>query len=181
MKQFFLATAAFACIATACNNSGSSSTEATTDTSSAMMTDTKTDMAEKNKQTALAAIDAVNNHDADALFKDAAADITDYGDGSTPPVKGIDSNKQFFKMYVAAFPDAKGENFLAVSEGNHGMVAGDWSGTFKGEFMGVKPTGKSFKIKDVDIFTFNDEGKITEHRVIQSMETVFLQVGAKMK
>jgi predicted ester cyclase len=181
MKRSFLAAAVFACIATACNNSGPSSTESTTDSSSAMAGDSKTDMAEKNKQTALAANEAVSNHDADGVFKDVTADFTDYGDESMAPVKGSDSSKKFFQMYLSAFPDIKGENFLAVSEGNHVMVAGDWSGTFKGEFMGIKPTGKSFKIKDVDIFTFNDEGKITEHRVVQSMQTVMAQVGAKMK
>jgi len=47
--------------------------------------------------------------------------------------------------------------------------------------MGMKPTGKSYKLKDVDLFTFNDEGKITEHRSVQSMETMLSQVGAKMK
>ena len=55
------------------------------------------------------------------------------------------------------------------------------SGTFKAELMGMKPTGKSFKVKDVDIYTFNDDGKITEHRSVQSMATMLSQVGAKMK
>jgi hypothetical protein len=47
--------------------------------------------------------------------------------------------------------------------------------------MGMKPTGKSFKVKDVDLFTFNDEGKITEHRSVQSGKTMMDMVGAKMK
>ena len=80
---------------------------------------------------------------------------------------------------MTAFPDFKGENFTTIAEGNHVVVIGDWSGTFKGDLMGVKPTGKSFKVKDVDIFTFNDEGKITEHRSIQSIEHIMSQVGAK--
>ncbi len=79
-----------------------------------------------------------------------------------------------------AFPDMKGENLMAISEGNHVAVFGDWSGTFKGEIMGMKPTGKSFKIKDVDLYTFNDKGQITEHRSVQSMQTMMLQVGAKI-
>src|SRR4051812_854605 len=181
MKRFVLATAVAACTITACNNAGSSSADVTTDTSSAMTSNSKNDMTEKNKQTALAATEAVNSHDADALFKDAAADYIEYGDGSMAPIKGSDSSRKTFQMFLAAFPDIKGENLMAIAEGNHVAVAGDWSGTFKGELMGMKPTGKSFKIKDVDIYTFNDEGKITEHRGIQSMETILSQVGAKMK
>jgi len=181
MKHFLIAATAFACIASACNNNGSSSTASATDTSSTMMTESKTDMTQKNKQTALAADEAVNKHDADGLFKDAAPDFTDYGDGSMAPVKGIDSNKKFFQTFLTAFPDVKGENLMAIAEGNHVVIYGDWSGTFKGELMGMKPTGKSYKLKDVDLFTFNDEGKITEHRSVQSMETMLSQVGAKMK
>jgi len=70
---------------------------------------------------------------------------------------------------------------MAIAEGNQVAVFGDWSGTFKGDLMGMKPTGKSAKWKDVDIYTFNDEGKITEHRSIQSMTSILWQVGAKMK
>jgi hypothetical protein len=47
--------------------------------------------------------------------------------------------------------------------------------------MGMKPTGKSFKVKDVDLFTFNDEGMITEHRSVQSGKTLIDMAGAKMK
>ncbi len=45
--------------------------------------------------------------------------------------------------------------------------------------MGIKPTGKSYKVKDVDLFTFNDDGKITEHRSVQSSSTIMMQTGAK--
>lgn len=182
MKRFILAASAVCCITTACNNTGSSSADVAEDTSSAMtMNHPENDMTEKNKQTALAANEDVNKHDADALFKDVSADFTDYTDGSMDPIKGVDSAKKSFQMFITAFPDIKGENFTAVAEGNNVVIIGDWSGTFKGELMGIKPTGKSFKVKDVDIYTFNDEGKITSHRSVQSMQTILAQVGAEMK
>jgi predicted ester cyclase len=177
MKRFLIAAAALACFSTACNTSTTSTNATTTDTSRRGGGPHFTEM----KQAALDATEAVNNHDADALFKDAAPDFTDYGDGNMAPVQGVDSGKAFFKQFVTAFPDIKGENLMAVAEGNHVAVFGDWSGTFKGEAMGMKPTGKSFKVKDVDVYTFNDEGKLTEHRGVQSMETIMSQVGAKMK
>ena len=46
--------------------------------------------------------------------------------------------------------------------------------------MGMKATGKSFKYWDGDLFTFNSDGKITEHRGIQSSMVPMMQVGAKM-
>jgi predicted ester cyclase len=184
MKQLFIIITALSCTTIACNSN--SSTEPKTDTTATdtkvtTMNASKTDMAEKNKETALAALQSVNSQNKDGVFKDAVPDVVDYGDGSTPPAKGIDSCKAFLQGFLTAFPDYKGENLMALAEGNHVAVFGDWSGTFKGELMGMKPTGKSFKVKDVDLFTFNDEGKITEHHSVQSLETMMMQLGAKMK
>jgi predicted ester cyclase len=57
------------------------------------------------------------------------------------------------------------------------MVYGEWSGTWKGDLMGMKATGKTFKINDVDIFKFNDAGKMIEHRSVQSGATLGAQIG----
>jgi hypothetical protein len=46
--------------------------------------------------------------------------------------------------------------------------------------LGMKPTGKSFKYRDVDLLTFNDADRITEHRSVQSGKTMMDMVGAKM-
>lgn len=172
MKRLLAILAVASFIATACNNPSS--------TASSTGTDSTNKMLEKNKAAALAADQAFNSHDAAGVFKDATPDVIDYGDGSAPPEKGIDSCKAGVQMFFTAFPDMKGSNFMAIAEGNHVVVFADWSGTFKGEFMGMKPTGKSFNnVKDVDLFTFNDKGQITEHRSVQSNMTYLGQVGAK--
>jgi len=167
----------------ACNNSGSSSEEKKDTTSGAMSTTSSNESkAERNRQTALAGVRAVNAHDADAMLKDVTKDAIDYGDGSDKPVKGIDTIKAGIASWLKAFPDVKGENLMALSDadGSHVIVVGEWSGTFKNDFMGIKATGKSFKYWDGDLFTFNDEGKMTDHRLIQSFMTLMSQVGAKM-
>ena len=179
MKPLFIIITLLSCLGLACNSN--SSTPPNSDSTAISTGTSKPGMLEKNKETALAIRESVNRHDADAVMKYAAPDVVDYGEGSTPPAKGIDSCKAFLKMFFTAFPDIKGENFMAIAEGNHVAVFGDWSGTFKGEMMGMKPTGKSYKIKDVDLFTFNDEGKMTEHRSVQSNETIMMQIGANMK
>ena len=179
MKRILIAATALACFATACT---STSTTGTTSDSTGGKTGPKmTDMTTINKQIALAASEAVGSHDPNAVFKDVTPDYIEYADGSSPPVKGADSAKVYFQTFLTAFPDLKGENLTAIAEGNQVAVFGEWSGTFKGELMGMKPTGKSFKFKDVDLYTFNDEGKITEHRSVQSMATILSQVGATMK
>ena len=117
----------------------------------------------------------------DLAFRDVAADVVDYGDGMSAPIKGRDSIVVMVKAYMSAFPDFKGDNFLVVGDGDHVAVFGDYSGTFKNPLMGMKPTGKSFKYRDVDLFTFNDAGKISEHRSVQSVKTLMDMIGAKMK
>ena len=140
----------------------------------------KDSVLEKNKATALASVQAFTSGKLDDAFKDVTPDAVDYGDGGMAPVKGRDTIISMVKGFLAAFPDYKAENLMVIGEGNHVAVFGDYSGTFKNPMMGIKPTGKSFKYRDVDLFTFNDAGKITEHRSIQSGKTMMDMVGAKM-
>jgi predicted ester cyclase len=81
------------------------------------------------------------------------------------------------QSWLTAFPDYKQDNIDYVAEGNKVITIYDASGTWKGDFMGMKPTGKSLKTRDVDIFTFNDAGKIASHRSIQNMGAVMASVG----
>ncbi len=75
-----------------------------------------------------------------------------------------------------AFPDYKGTNFLAVADGDVVMVYAEWTGTWKNDFKGMKATGKSFKMYEVDIFKLSNQGKVIEHREIQSIATIAKQV-----
>lgn len=180
MKRIFILSVA-AISLLSCTGNGKSGSSSIVMDSVAAEKAVKDSMVEKNKATALASVTALFNGKIDEGFKDCSTDYVDYGDGSEAPVKGADSAKAGFKMYITAFPDMKGENLMVIGDGNHVAVFGDWSGTFKGEFMGMKPTGKSFKVKDVDLFTFNDAGKITEHRSVQSAQTYINQVEEKIK
>lgn len=130
----------------------------------------------RNKQMALNADQALINKDVEAMFKDCAPDFVDYGSGEHDPMKNQDTIKTGLKSFLAAFPDFKGENLQAVAQGDTVIVTGTWSGTFKNAYMGVKPTQKSFKIADADVFSFNKEGKITSHRSIQSEAALFSQL-----
>ena len=174
MKKLFTAlalVAVAACILPSCKSSVSASSSGSDSTAAAL---------KKNKQTALNSDMGFNSRSAEAVCKDFATDFVDYGSGEYPPSKNLDSIKASLKEFIAAYPDLKGENLMAVADSNTVIVTGNWSGTFKGEFMHIKPTGKKFKVFDADIFTFNKDGKIASHKSIQSLTTIFTQLGIPM-
>jgi predicted ester cyclase len=164
---------------TACEQKAEDVSSSTGSDSTAVASSSGEDQEERNKETALASVRAVGSGNVESGFAHVATDAVDYGDGSGPTVKNKDSIIAGIKVFIASFPDHKGENFEAVSDGDKVYVSGDWSGTFKKDYMGMKATGKAFKVKDVDIFTFNDKGEIVDHRSVQSWATLMSQVGAK--
>lgn len=134
----------------------------------------------KNVKTVKASMEALNQHNVDAMYKDVAPDAMDYGDGSMEPMRNSDSTRMMMKAWLDAIPDFRCENTEFYSEGNKVVVISDVSGTWKNNFMGMKASGKSFKFRDTDIFTLNNEGKITEHRSIQHMGPLMAGIGMSM-
>jgi predicted ester cyclase len=182
MKKIFLIFVATSLIFAGCNSDKTSTTSDDKKMGDDKMSSgsTQEEKEERNKKTAMASIEAFSAHDVDKTLKDISPDAVDYFDGSTPATKGMDSIKAQIKNYQDAFPNVKGEDFKYVADGDWVMVWGQWTGTWKNDFMGQKATGKSYKVQDVDIFKFNDEGKITEHHNIQPWSSIASQVGMKM-
>ena len=180
MKKSFLTIAIPAVLLLSCsgNNSEPKKEEAAT-TPTASAADTKEAKEERNKQTALASVDALIKGDVDGALKDAAPDVADYGSGEMKPLKGLDSVKSMLKSWRSVLEDYKGENIVAMADGDRVAVFANWSGKFKDNFMGMKVKGKSFKTNDVDIFTFNSDGKVIEHRNVQSSAEMMHQLGVK--
>jgi len=132
---------------------------------------------ERNKAVALASTQAMNAHDVAGMMKDAAPDMIDYGNGEDPAIKGRDSVASMLKMMIGGFPDLKADSLTALADGNKVAVFYTFSGTFKNPMMGMKATNKAFHIKDVDLFEFNDSGKIVSHRSVQANCTMMSQLG----
>lgn len=181
MRKLFISFCSSVVLLSACNSGTKNESTGSDTTKATSAINSEESKEERNKQTAMESIKAVMNNNADEALKNATPDAVDYYDGSGPPTKGLDSIKAGMKMWLNNMQDYKGDNLEAVADGNKVMVYGDWSGTFKGDFMGMKTAGKKFKIKDVDIFTFNDEGKITEHRSVQSMAGMMASMGQGKK
>ena len=137
---------------------------------------------ERNKATAMQTINGFVNRKADSvLFAIDSLSYIEYNDGSMPPMRYNDSLKIGLQSWMDAFPDLKSSDLLAVADGDHVIVYGTWTGTWKNDYMGMKATGKSFKIRDADIFKFNADGKIIEHYGVQSGQTMASQIGMKMQ
>ena len=135
---------------------------------------------ERNKKIALANAEAIRTHNLDAVAQDFAPDIINYGNGNIPPQKGVEAVMASLRLFMNALPIDKIENLVAVADGDWVMLWGKWSGTWKADIMGQKATGKSFTKPEVEIFRFNEEGKITEHHSVQSIGEVARQIGMKM-
>lgn len=176
---FFIA---IAVIIISCTDNTGTSTNSATPSDSTSTSMSQESREERNKEVALACQRTFETGHAnvDSIVKDAAPDFVDYNTGEMPPTKGLDSSKVFLQQLLNAFPDYKLSDPMAVADGDYVMVHGTWTGTWKNDFMGMKATGKSFKVDDVDIFKFNDEGKIIEHRAVQSMNEMSRQIGMQM-
>ena len=137
MKGIFIATALL--LLFACNNKPAE----TTATDAAAPTETKQ---ERNKKIIEASFTAMRNLDAEAMAKEMAADIVDYGDGSMPPLKGTDSVKKYMGMWMAAMESFKAENVVILADGDRVWAYGTYTGKFKEDLQGMPVKGKTWTI-----------------------------------
>ena len=92
-----------------------------------------------------------------------APDIVNHDQpGGLPSPQGLEGIREFFEGMISAFPDFKAVIQDQIAEGDKVVTIKMVSGTHKGEFMGIPPSGKRFEIPVVDIFRVVD-GKCTDH------------------
>ena len=75
---------------------------------------------------------------------------------------GREGVKLFFTMLRGAFPDIKATIGDIIAEGDKVAARSTWSGTHKGELMGIPPTDKSVSFGVIDIIRIAG-GKFVEH------------------
>ena len=91
-----------------------------------------------------------------------------------PP--GREAPKALFTMLCSAFPDIKATIEHLIAEGDEVVLHMTWTGTHKGEFMGIPPTGKSISINVIDILGIA-EGKFVEHWGVMDSMAMMQQLG----
>jgi steroid delta-isomerase-like uncharacterized protein len=77
-----------------------------------------------------------------------------------PP--GIEAVKMLPTIFRSAFPDFQITVDDVIAEGEKVVVRSTWSGTHKGEFMGIPPSGKSVSFGVYDTIRIAG-GKVVEH------------------
>lgn len=92
-----------------------------------------------------------------------------------PP--GREAVKQLSTLFRSAFPDLTITIDDTIAEGDKVAVRCTWSGTHKGEFMGIPPTGKSVSFGVIDIVRIAG-GKVVEHWGQMDSMRMMQQLGA---
>ena len=136
----------------------------------------KPSLLELEKQSARAGLAALNAHEAAKFAEGFAPDgvsIT-YGSGE---MKGREAIASDIQKFFDGFPDFKlGEsNIYAKGE----IVVVEWvmNGTHKGEFMGIKPTGKPVGIRGATVCWMTPEGLVKQEHRYMDGSTLMAQLG----
>ena len=102
----------------------------------------------------------------------------DYVNHDLPaPVPGIEGFKIVDGMFKAAFPDFQIVLEDEIAEGDLVATRGYFTGTHRGEFMGIPATGKTVKTPYIDVWRL-ENGKGRENWVQMDMLGLLQQLGA---
>lgn len=90
---------------------------------------------------------------------------------------GIEGFKQMVQMFRGAFPDLRVTLEDLIAEGDRVVGRMTTSGTHKGQFMGLAPTGKRFTVSEIHILRIAN-GKVLEHWGVSDDLGMMQQLGA---
>ncbi len=89
---------------------------------------------------------------------------------------GLEGLKGILRGMRAAFPDLHFTVEEQISEGDKVLTRFDWTGTHRGEFLGVAATGRRVKVWGMVIDRIKD-GKIKDTRIIMDALGLMTQFG----
>jgi steroid delta-isomerase-like uncharacterized protein len=112
-----------------------------------------------------------------ARFGDLVADDFIEHDGGP----GFPATKQgtldFFHVLLDAFPDLHMDVEDLIVDGAKTVARARITGTHRGDFMGVPPTGSSVDVQLIDIMRFDGAGQVCEHWGVADMLSLMQQLG----
>jgi steroid delta-isomerase-like uncharacterized protein len=131
---------------------------------------------EQNKQLVRQFFDAFDRQDTQVM--DQLVSSTNYSlHFSGMPAIDWNGTKQFSAAFYSAFPDLRHNIVDMVAEGKDKIaVRLNVTGTHKGEFHGIPPTGKKVSFNATDFITLQ-YGKITEEWVNADTMGLMQQIG----
>jgi steroid delta-isomerase-like uncharacterized protein len=103
--------------------------------------------------------------------------VEDYHEND--PLPGQADGRQGLKERASIFINALSSNFTVedvVAEGDRVVVRWTNNGTHVGDFLGIPPTGRSFRIAGIDIHRV-ENGRLAEHWHVVDQLTMLQQLG----
>lgn len=89
---------------------------------------------------------------------------------------GLEGLKDILRAMRAGFPDLVFSTLEQISEGDKVASRFEWTGTHKGTFLGIPPTGKAVRVWGIVIDRLV-EGRIKETRIIMDTMGMMMQLG----
>jgi steroid delta-isomerase-like uncharacterized protein len=89
---------------------------------------------------------------------------------------GLDGLKDILRAMRTGFPDLVFSTLEQISEGDKVASRFEWTGTHKGTFLGIPPTGKAVRVWGIVIDRLV-EGRIKETRIIMDTMGMLMQMG----
>ncbi len=120
--------------------------------------------------------ETINQKNLDALDELVAEDFVEHVPfpGQGPGREGL---RYAIATLLSAFPDMEWTVEEQIAEGQKVVSRFTMSGTHRGEFLGIAPTGKPVQVWGVVIDVVR-EGKFAESRIIMDMLGLMGQIGA---
>ena len=92
---------------------------------------------------------------------------------------GIEGLKDILRAMRAGFPDIVFSIMEQIAEGDKVVSRFEWTGTHKGEFLGVSATGRPVRVWGVVIDRL-ENGRIRDTRIIMDTLGLMTQLGAQL-
>ncbi len=99
--------------------------------------------------------------DVDLMDSVLAENVVQHISGQPPEARSLEGFKQLLPALPQAFPDVLFEVENLVAEGDMVAFRLTWSGTHRGEFFGIPPSGTRATVTEMHMFRIAD-GKVVE-------------------
>jgi steroid delta-isomerase-like uncharacterized protein len=133
-------------------------------------------LTEQNKRQMRRFFEAFNAGKLDDMFEAMSPEIVFYG-ATTGKPEGIDGAREWFTMLHNAFPDLRITVESMEADDDKVVIQQSFTGTHKGQFRGVAPTGRHVTVKSTDLIRFAD-GKHVEQWNNLDVLGLMQQIGA---
>jgi predicted ester cyclase len=134
----------------------------------------------QNKETSKKILAAVDAGDLAAFAMYVSPSMVEHmppPPGVPADISGFELGKMMIAAFHTAFPDGKTTIQHMISEGDMVSIHSVFTGTNKGDFMGMPATNKAVKIEQIDMIRFDAAGKGVEHWSVSDQLAMMQQLG----